>query len=162
MFKIGDIVVYGAQGICKISNVEIKQLGKTAMDYYVLNPIFNENTALFVPVDNEKLTAKMQNILTVAQANDIIKNVSKTNVIKNETLAAKQEQYREILSSGDRQKLLSLIKTIRVEREERAAVSKKLSMSDEQMLYKAEQLLFNELAYVLGAETTEIKDKIKF
>lgn len=162
MFKIGDVVLYGIQGICKISNVEVKQVGKTALDYYVLNPIFNQNTALFVPVDNEKLTAKMQCVLTKSEAKQLIENATQTNFIEIQSEATKQEQYREIFSSGNRQLLMSLIKTIRFERDERSKVGKKLSMSDEQTLYKAEQLLFNELAFVLGVESAEIKNKIKF
>lgn len=162
MFKIGDVVLYGIQGICKITGIEVKQLGKTALDYYALTPIYNENTVLFVPIDNEKLTSKMQNILTKQQAKQLIEKASGTAVLEICDEAAKREQYREILSSGNRELLMSLIKTIRLERAERSKINKKLNMSDEQTLYKAERLLFNEIAYVLDIEPQEAQRLIVF
>lgn len=162
MFEIGDVVLYGIQGICKIGNIEVKQVGKTSLDYYVLNPIFNENTALFVPINNKNLTSKMQKILTKKEAEQLIETTAQVGFLQICDEDTRRERYRQVLSSGNRQETLSLIKTIRYDRDERTKVGKKLSMGDEQTLYKAEQLLFNELAFVLGVETAEIKNKIKF
>lgn len=162
MFRMGDVVLYGIQGICKISGIEVKQIGKTALDYYVLNPVFNESTALFVPVDNEKLTTKMQNILGVKEVKQLIEKAQQISVLEICDEATKRERYREILSSGNREELISLIKTIRLEREKRSKLNKKLNMSDEQTLYKAERLLFNEIAYVLEIEPQEVQKMITF
>ncbi len=162
MFKMGDVVLYGIQGICKISGIEVKQIGRTALDYYVLNPVFNESTALFVPVDNEKLTSKMQNILTKKEVKQLIEKASEISFLEIRDDATKRERYREILSSGNREELISLIKTIRLEREERSKINKKLNMSDEQTLYKAERLLFNEFAFVMGIEPQEVQKMITF
>ncbi len=162
MFKIGDVVLYGIQGICKISGIEVKQIGRNAFDYYVLNPVFNENTALFVPVDNENLTSKMQKILTKTQVKQLIEKIGQIGVLEICDEATKREQYREILSSNNREKLVSLIKAIRIEREERSKCNKKLNMSDEQTLYKAERLLFNEIAFVLECDPQEVQKIIKF
>jgi CarD family transcriptional regulator len=159
---MGDVVLYGIQGICKISGIEVKQIGKTALDYYVLNPVFNESTALFVPVDNEKLTTKMQNILGVKEVKQLIEKAQQISVLEICDEATKRERYREILSSGNREELISLIKTIRLEREKRSKLNKKLNMSDEQTLYKAERLLFNEIAYVLEIEPQEVQKMITF
>lgn len=162
MFRMGDVVLYGIQGICKISGIEVKQIGKTALDYYVLNPVFNESTALFVPVDNEKLTTKMQNILGIKEVKQLIEKAQQISVLEICDEATKRERYREILSSGNREELISLIKTIRLEREKRSKLNKKLNMSDEQTLYKAERLLFNEIAYVLEIEPQEVQKMITF
>ena len=162
MFKIGDVVLYGIQGICAIKNIEIKQIGKTALDYYVLNPVFNENTSLFVPVDNEILTSKMQNILTKKEATQLLEKAGQIECLKIQDESVKRERYREILSSGNREDMVALIKTLRFEREERSKLNKKLNMSDEQTLYKAERLLFNEIAYVFGIEPQEAQNMMTF
>ena len=73
LFKIDDVVVYGSQGICKVEKIETKQIGKQTADYYVLKPLFKENTAVFVPMQNEALTSKMQSVLTKAQAEELIR-----------------------------------------------------------------------------------------
>ncbi len=160
MFKIGDTVVYGAQGICKIDCVETKQIGRQKQDYYVLKPIFNQNTSVFVPVDNEALTAKMLSVLTKAQINDLAKKASNIDVVKASDENQKRELYKSILSSNAREKLISLIKTIRLERDARREAGKKLNISDEQTLRKAELLLYNEIAFVFGVEPDEAKNII--
>lgn len=162
LLKIGDVVVYGAQGICKIDGFDTKVIGKTNVKYYVLKPIFNENTAVFVPVENASLTAKMQSVLTKSQANELIGKIDDIDIIKTASENQKREQYKAILSSNDRKELISLIKTIRFERDTRRQNGKKLNISDEQTLRKAEILLYNELAFVYGAAPEEVKNIINF
>ena len=160
MFKIGDTVVYGAQGICKIDSVETKLIGRQKQDYYVLKPIFNQNTSVFVPVDNEALTAKMLSALTKAQINGLAKKVTDIEVIKASDENQKRELYKSILSSSNRERLVSLIKTIRFERDTRREAGKKLNISDEQTLRKAESLLYNEIAFVFSVAPDEAKNII--
>ena len=160
LFKIGDTVVYGAQGICKIDSVETKLIGRQKQDYYVLKPIFNQNTSVFVPVDNEALTAKMLSALTKAQINGLAKKVTDIEVIKASDENQKRELYKSTLSSGNRERLVSLIKTVRLERDTRREAGKKLNISDEQTLRKAETLLYNEIAFVCGVEPDEAKNII--
>lgn len=162
MFKVGDVVVYGAQGICKIDSVETKQIGKQSAKYYVLKPIFNLNTAVFVPAHNEQLAAKMQNVLTKPQAEELIKKIALIDNVKSKDEGHKREQYKEILSSGNRERLVSLIKTIRLERDVRRQNGKKLNINDEQTLRKAELLFYNELAFVYGVAPDEVKNIIEF
>lgn len=162
MFNIGDTVVYGAQGICRIVSFDIKTIGKTDIKYYVLRPIFNENTAVFVPVENATLTAKMQNVLTESQAKALVCKINDIDVIKTSGENQKREQYKAILSSNDREQLIALIKTIRFERDNRRQSGKKLNINDEQTLRKAELLLYNELAFVYGVEPDSVKNIINF
>lgn len=162
MFNIGDTVVYGAQGICKISGFDTKTIGKVDVKYYVLKPIFNENTAVFVPVENATLTAKMKSVLTKSQAKELILKIENIDVIKFSGENQKREQYKVVLSSNEREKLISLIKTIRLERDTRRENGKKLNINDEQTLRKAEALLYNELAFVYNVEPDDVKNIIKF
>ncbi len=162
MFKIGDIILYGAQGVCKIDCTETKQIGKVSADYYVLKPLYNENTSLFVPVDNAALTAKMLPVLTSAQADELIKKIPAIDVLKFDNDAEKQNEYRAILASGDREKLIALIKTIYLERETRRLSGKKLNILDEQTLRKAETLFYNEMAFVMNVSPAEAINIINF
>ena len=93
MFNIGDTVVYGAQGVCKIDTVQEKQIGKQAIKYYVLKPVFNENTSVFVPIENAALTSKMQSILTLSQAKELINEVPNIKILKNTDESHKRELY---------------------------------------------------------------------
>ena len=155
MFNIGDIIIYGAQGICKIDRFETKQIGRQTANYYVLKPLYNENTAVFVPVGNETLVAKMQSVLSKTQAQQI-------GVIETKDENKKRDEYKSVLASGDRERLIAVIKTIRFERDIRRESGKKLNINDEQTLTKAELLLYNELSFVLGRTPDEIQSIMKF
>ena len=79
-----------------------------------------------------------------------------------ESESLRRETYKSILSNGDRTQLLSLIKTIRQERDIRRDCGKKLNINDEQVLRKAELLIGNELAYVLKIAPEEAQKLIEF
>ncbi|MDO4608452.1 MAG: CarD family transcriptional regulator [Clostridia bacterium] len=162
MFKIGDIIVYGAQGICRIDSTEEKQIGKTNVNYYVLKPIFNQNTSVFVPVENAALTAKMIDVLSKTQASQLMQKANDISLLKFAAENDKQTEYKAILASGDRERLLALIKTIRAERDVRRENGKKLNIIDEQTLRKAETLFYNEMAFVYDVAPDEVKNIINF
>ena len=162
MFNIGDVIIYGAQGICKIDGFEVKKVLKDEVKYYVLKPIFNDNTAVFVPVENKNLTLKMQSVLTKSEAESLVAKIPQTELIKARDENEKRTEYKNILSSGDRERLVSLVKTIRHERNIRRESGKKLNINDEQTLRKAEILLYNELAFVYGVEPDDVKNIINF
>ena len=162
LFNVGNVVVYGSQGICKIDSIESKQIGKQTADYYVLKPLFNQSAALFVPVDNQALTAKMIDVLSVDEAKKLIEKAPDMPIISFDGENQKREQYKLIFASGKREDIAALIKTIRLEKETRRAIGKKLNLIDEQTLRKSELLLFNELAFVLGVTTDEVNQMIKF
>lgn len=162
LFTIGDVIVYGAQGVCKIDSTQIKQIGKDSAEYFVLKPIFSENTSLFVPVENKTLTARMQPLLTADEARNIINSASKAELIEAKDENQKREEYKNILSSNNRQRLVSLIKTINFEKETRRRSGKRLNINDEQTLKKAELLLYNELALVLGVEPQQVQSEMEF
>ena len=115
-----------------------------------------------MPAHNEQLAAKMQNVLTKPQAEELIKKIALIDNVKSKDEGHKREQYKEILSSGNRERLVSLIKTIRLERDVRRQNGKKLNINDEQTLRKAELLFYNELAFVYGVAPDEVKNIIEF
>lgn len=162
MFKLGDVVVYGTQGVCKIERTETKQIGKNSAEYYVLKPVFNEGTSLFVPVDNQVLISRMHPVLTKTEVEELVKFAENADVTKCNDEISQKEEYQTVLVSNDRKKLVLLIKTIRAEKELRHKSARKLTVNDERVLHKAEQLLYNELGYVLGIEPQEAEKVIKF
>ena len=162
MFSVGDVIVYGAQGVCKIDSTQTKQIGKLSAEYFVLRPVFSQTTVLFVPVENKALTARMKPLLNADEAKGIIGAADKIGVIEINGESEKREEYKNILASNDRHKLLSLVKTIQYEKEARRQCGKKLNLNDEQTLAKAENLLYNELGFVLEIEPNEVKSMIEF
>ena len=62
-FKEGDVVVYGSQGICRITGTEKMRVGGKSTVYFILNPVYRKNSKIFVPSDNEKLMEKMHSVI---------------------------------------------------------------------------------------------------
>lgn len=162
MLKTGSIVLYGSQGICKISEITTKKVGKISAQYYVIKPIYADNTVFFVPIENEVLTARIQSVMSKSQAEKFVDSLNEIEPLKNMDEAEKRKEYKEALSSNDRQRLVAVIKTLRAERDLRRESNKKLNINDEQILYKAEQLLYSELAFAMEITPQEVVDAIKF
>ena len=72
MFNIGELVMYGSEGVCRISAICEESFGGASARYYELIPEYRANTSVLVPVDNEKLTAKMHPLLTPDEAESYI------------------------------------------------------------------------------------------
>ena len=56
MYQIGDLIMYGARGACRVK--EITELDWSSADngreYYVLEPLYKDDV-IYVPVDNTKV-----------------------------------------------------------------------------------------------------------
>jgi len=150
MFVIGDTVLYGSQGVCRIEAVEEKKFGKETGAYYVLRPIFDPSSTIFVPFSNEKLIEKMKNILSIEQINEMIDRMPELECIWIENETERKASYRRILDRADREEVIQLIKTLFLHQKELTTVGKRLHIADERYLKDAEKLLYDEFAFVLG------------
>ena len=52
MFKVNDVIIYGAQGVCKIIGTEEKNITGEKKIYFVLQPVSDKNATIYAPVDN--------------------------------------------------------------------------------------------------------------
>ena len=140
MFNINDVIVYGSNGVCKIEGIENKELMGTKKQYFVLKPIKGNASTYFVPIENDKLLAKMRKLLSVKEVNELIDSMvnKKANWITNEN--ERREKYRAILCDGNPLELIKIIKAIFIEKKEREANGKRLHASDERFFRDAERL----------------------
>lgn len=156
MFKIGDTVLYGSQGVCEIAAKEVKEIGKTKREYYVLRPIYQEGSTIFVPADNENLVSKMHAVMSEEEIKELIKALPREDAVFEQDDTLRRNSYREILSSGDRVAIASVIKALYLEQCRRKEAGKKLPLADEQILSRAETLLYNELSLVLNIKPDQV------
>ena len=72
MFAIGEYIVYGNTGVCKVTETTKMAAPGTKDDrlYYTLEPVYDKGCRLFIPVDNQKV--KMRPILTKQEADELI------------------------------------------------------------------------------------------
>ena len=155
MFSINDTILYGSHGICRITDITKEPFDGSKGDYYILNPIQNPTSTIYVPVGNEKLTSKMRSILSEEDILNILKNMPDAETwIENKNDRA--AHFRSILNSGNRSDILSLIKTLYNHREELKVVGKKLHAADEAAFREAEKVIYDEFALVLGIKREQV------
>ena len=68
MYKVNEIVAYSSQGICEITEICQREIAGTVMDYYVMKPVFDSRSTVFVPVSNEKLVSRIRKTMTASEA----------------------------------------------------------------------------------------------
>ena len=152
MFKINDIVVYGAQGVCEIAGIDERKIDGIRRTYYVLKPKSDKGATFYVPTWNEKALTKMRKVLTKEDVDALIDSMpSQTPTwIANE--GERKEAYKNILASGDQAAIISMVQALYFHKKEREADGKRMHMSDEYFMKEAEQLLYNEWQYVLNVD----------
>lgn len=149
MFQVNDVIIYGLQGVCTITGTEEKTVGGVKKTYFVLKPVNDKGSTIFVPTDNQLVLKKMRRLLTKDQIHKLIDTMPEENAawIANEN--ERKEYYKSILSKGDHSELIQMIKAIYAHKARREAEGKRLHMSDERFFKDAEQILYNEFQYVL-------------
>lgn len=156
MYKIEDFVMYGSEGVCRVTDIcspEISGIEKGRL-YYILEPVY-KNGKIYAPVDTSK---SMRSVMTQEQAQvmiDAIPSVTSEKVIENNF--EQEAHYKQLLRTHDCSNLMKLIKTLLTKKSEALSHSKKFCMTDESYLEKAEEMLFSEFATALNKPMDSIK-----
>ena len=152
MFQINDVVVYGAQGVCKIVDMQEQKVDGANKTYFVLKPADDRDATFYVPTWNEKTLAKLRKVMIKQDVDSLIDSMpnKKPAWIENEN--ERKETYKQILAGGNQAQIISMIQAIYLHKKEREAEGKRLHMSDEHFMKDAEQLLYNEWQYILNVD----------
>lgn len=151
MYNIGEYLVYKNE-VCIIK--EIKQKYFNNIDYYVLNPIDDLTLKINVPVENK--LGYIKKIMTKQEAIDFINNMLEIDILDIADRNIENE-YKRLLSTGEKEDLVSIIKTTYIRNKKRKDESKKIGEKDDEYFKKAEKLLYNELAISLNMSIEEVK-----
>ena len=98
MFKVGDYIVHGRNGVCKV--VDITHLDMSGVDkdqlYYALVPMKSEDSKIFYPVDSDKVV--MRSVVTKDQAKDLVSEIKDIEPmrIENSQLPCQGSQIGEV------------------------------------------------------------------
>lgn len=160
MFKIGDYVVVGVNGICQVE--EITTLNLDGVDksrkYYLLHPVFSDKSTVYKPVDTASETVRPA--LTKDEAKALVDEMKSIPVAVIKDEKSLEATYKELIRSQDPKALVQLIKTIIQRKEARLSKGFKVTALDARYFKQAEESLYGELAVALDIPRTEIKDYI--
>ena len=148
MFELGTYVSYRAEGVCVIVDIRTEAFNalEKSEEFYILAPLRDMNSVLYVPVNNEVLTARMQPLLC---ADDICALADELRNVKLEWIdesRARNSALREILAQGDRRTLVILVNTVSDRMARSAEKGRKVTAGDENMLRRAQKMLVDEFS----------------
>lgn len=161
MFKVNDLVQYGSDGVCRISQIAERDFRDRKVKYYVLNPVFNDRATLYVPVDNEALVSRMRYALSADEIISMIRDSSIENCPWIENESERKARFKEIISSGRCDQLISMIRTLYLHQQDQKALGKRMHMSDERLFRDAERVFYDEYAAALGIRPDEALSHIR-
>ncbi len=161
MLAVGQTVVYGTQGVCTVREISILKLGKTKGEYYVLSPVDDPGSTVYVPTANEKLMGKLRPVLTEKEADALIDEAVREPLEWIVSDAERKSTCDDIVKSGDRKQLMQLVGMLYRRREALKDQKKHFHNIDAQYLKTAERMLHGELAYALGIAADDVADYIR-
>ena len=156
MYRIGDTVMYGTVGVCKMEALEERAFGGVTRSYYVLKPLFQEGSTTYVPVDNEKLVSKIHTILSADEIKHLVQTLSDAKPWWIDKDNERKQVYLAALEKGDRRELIGLVRAVLKHKDEQMAKGKKLHICDEHFLMQAQKVLYDEFSFVLHISRDEV------
>ena len=142
MFHPGDIVSYGTSGVCEITEQKRVRLAGQPCDCLIC-----------VPCTSQVLLDRMRPLPT---KEELLAMLHEPAPAHEANADARKEQYRQALQSGDRHRLLRMVRDIHAQHQARKAQGKGLSAFDDRALHEAQNLLHSEFAYILGIEPNAV------
>lgn len=161
MYQIGDRVIYGIHGVCRVTDLEERIIDRQKRVYLVLEPEGQVGSRYLVPTHNATAMAKLRQMLTAQVLEEMLCSdaVRQDGWIPDEN--QRKQTYRELIASGDRESLMRMVHTLYGRRAEQTAAGKKFHMCDENFLRDAEKLLSSEIAMVLDMDADAAKQYLR-
>ena len=159
MLDIGQTVLYGANGVCRIEDITVKSVGKQKMEYYVLKPVDSESSTLFVPTANEALVKKIRSVLSESEIRGILADRQACEDW-NDNKIVRSEHFKDIIARGDSSELVRMIRLLHLHAQQQLARGKRLHISDERFLKEAEKMVCGEFALVLNVSRDDVIELI--
>lgn len=100
MYSVGQTVLYGTNGVCSITDITTKRVGKVSLEYYVLKPICSNTSTLFVPTHNEQLVSKIRYVLSEDEIRSILDDLPECGEW-NDNKAERAEIFKKVISKGN-------------------------------------------------------------
>lgn len=161
MYQVGEYVVYGIQGVCRILGTEKQLVNRKRTEYLVLEPLSRGASKFYLPTQNPSAMGKLQPLLSRQQMEELLASEEIRNDcwIREENL--RKQHYRELLADGNRLSLLQMLAAVYRHKEEQAAAGKKFHQCDDNFMRDTEKLLCSEIGLVMELEAAQAREFLR-
>ena len=159
MLEFNSTVFYGTIGVCVVDSIEKKKMGRDHQDYYVLKPVAQCSSTVYIPVNNETLLSKVRNVISKEEITKLIKDTDGADLwVENES--ERRNAFSRIVTAGTCCERLGLMRTLRKKQRELTEKSKRLHLSDERVFKEVSRIICDEFSYVLNLTSKEVEELI--
>lgn len=161
MYQVGEKVVYGIHGVCRVADLETRVVDRKHVTYLVLVPENQEGSMYLVPTHNAVAMSKLCPMLTAAEMEELFQSdaIVRDAWVKDEN--QRKQIYRELIAGTDRAALMGMIRTLYRQKAGLVAAGKKFHQCDENFLRDAEKRLASELQHVLKSDYDHAKSYLR-
>ena len=156
MFSVGERVVYGAIGVCEISDITLNELTGVMREYYILRPVDTDKSVIYVPTDNEKLTSRMRAVPSSKELHKLLSDLKDSKAEWIDNNLERNEKYHEILNNGDIKEIVKLTRTLHDRLQELSQNGRHLPKADERIYKDCSKLLCSEFSSILKLEQSQV------
>lgn len=161
MYSVNEKIHYGGSGVCMIQEIATMRFGRTRERYYVLKPVYQNSSVIYVPVGNPELVAKMRPVLSREEVDSLIEGMPGIPTAWEDDPQLRKASFDALLRSHECRSLIVIIKTLNAHKERRQADGKTLHVADETYLREAQRLLYDEFAGALNIQPAQVHDYIQ-
>ena len=161
MYQVGDCVLYGVHGICRVVGTEKQLINRRRTQYLILQPLNQAESKFYLPTENPAAMAKLKAILSREALIALLasEEVHQDGWIHDEN--QRKLYYRELIGSGDRISLMRMVAALYRYRQAQEKAGRKFHQSDDNFLRDAERLLVSEISLVLELSPEEARDYLR-
>ena len=161
MYQVGEYVVYGVQGVCRVMGKEKQLVNRKRTEYLVLEPLARGEAKFYLPSANPTAMAKLRVLHSREEMDTMFDSdeIRKDCWIKEESL--RRQCYRDLLAAGDTMALLQMLGALYRHKDEQAAAGKKFHMCDDNFLRDAEKLLCSEICVVMEMNPEQAREFLR-
>ncbi len=153
-FKVGDLVVYPAQGVTEITGIETRDIDSVQHVFYVLR-VLDSQKKILVPIGKED-NVGLRHVMSEEERDEVFAILAQRDLVfEQETWNRRSRRYMDKIGSGSPLQLAEVLRDFSV-----LKGRKVLSFGERKMLELARSLLVQELCVSLDKTEDEVDDII--
>lgn len=153
--------MYGVHGVCRVVDQEERMVDRKRLTYLALEPVGQRGSRYLVPTHNASAMGKVKRMLSKEELTALMdsEEIHQNSWISDENL--RKQAYRELIGSGDRVRLMQMVRSLYRHKSAQSAVGRKVHLCDDNFLRDAEKLLLGEVCIVMDMDTDQAKQFLR-
>jgi CarD family transcriptional regulator len=161
MFQVGEYIVYGTSGICRVADICASPIDAAdERPYYLLIPVSGSSgSTIYTPCDNERVP--MRPLMKREEIDALIAEMPSTPTLTVPVEKKRRELYRTVIATLSPVGYVQIMKTVQQRREELSQAHKHFPVTDLEYGRLAKHLLYSECAHVLDMAEDAVEEYIR-